>query len=65
MTSTSRHGPAWALPCGLLGDDVQALHDALADAGVKILQPPTAGPFGLTFTFADPDGYAVTVHDKH
>jgi len=20
------------------------------------------GPFGLTFTFADPDGYAVTIH---
>ena len=22
------------------------------------------GPFGRTFTFTDPDGYAVTIHDK-
>ena len=22
------------------------------------------GPFGRTFTFADPDGYQVTVHDR-
>jgi hypothetical protein len=29
---------------------------------VPILVAPFAGPFGLTFTFADPDGYAVTIH---
>ncbi|MGD0377151.1 MAG: VOC family protein, partial [Streptosporangiaceae bacterium] len=22
------------------------------------------GPFGRTFTFADPDGYQVTLHDR-
>jgi predicted enzyme related to lactoylglutathione lyase len=45
-------------------DAVQELHDALANAGTPILRAPEPGPFGLTFTFADPDGYAVTVHDK-
>ena len=25
---------------------------------------PFDGPFGRTFTFPDPDGYAVTVHDQ-
>ena len=25
---------------------------------------PAPSPFGLMFTFADPDGYAVTVHEK-
>jgi predicted enzyme related to lactoylglutathione lyase len=45
-------------------DDAQALHDALAAAGVPIPVVPFDGPFGRTFTFRDPDGYAVTVHDR-
>jgi len=31
---------------------------------VTILQEPFEGPFGMTFVFQDPDGYAVTVHDR-
>jgi len=45
-------------------DDAQALHDALAAVGVPILAAPVEGPFGRTFTFSDPDGYAVTIHDR-
>lgn len=45
-------------------DDSQVLHDQLAAAGVPILTPPIDGPFGRTFTFADPDGYAITIHDQ-
>lgn len=45
-------------------DDVRQLHDSLAATGTPILRAPEPGPFGLTFTFADPDGYAITVHDK-
>jgi len=44
--------------------DVQQLHDALAAAGTPIVVAPFDGPFGLTFTFADPDGYLVTLHDR-
>ena len=44
--------------------DAQALHDDLAAAGVPIVAPPFDSPFGRTFTFTDPDGYAVTIHDK-
>jgi predicted enzyme related to lactoylglutathione lyase len=44
--------------------DAQALHDTLGAAGVPIATPPFDGPFGRTFTFTDPDGYAVTIHDK-
>ena len=44
-------------------DDAQILHDSLAEAGVEILRAPAPSPFGLTFTFADPDGYAVTLHE--
>jgi predicted enzyme related to lactoylglutathione lyase len=48
----------------LLADDSQSLHDELATAGVPIVAPPTDGPFGRTFTFTDPQGYAITIHDK-
>ncbi|MFS1299618.1 VOC family protein [Streptosporangium longisporum] len=44
-------------------DDAQALHDRLVTAGVPIMTPPVDGPFGRTFTFQDPDGYAITLHD--
>ncbi|OBI10886.1 glyoxalase [Mycobacterium sp. E2462] len=44
--------------------DVQAIHDALVAGGHAIVSPPIDGPFGRTFTFADPDGYHVTLHDR-
>ena len=47
----------------LLSTDAQELHDSLAAAGVEIVAPPVDGPFGRTFTFTDPDGYSITIHD--
>ena len=44
--------------------DVQEIHDALAADGHAIVSGPIDGPFGRTFTFADPDGYHVTLHDR-
>jgi catechol 2,3-dioxygenase-like lactoylglutathione lyase family enzyme len=44
--------------------DVQAIHDALAADGHTIVSEPIDGPFGRTFTFADPDGYQITLHDR-
>ena len=44
--------------------DVQAIHDALVADGHTIVSAPIDGPFGRTFTFADPDGYRVTLHDR-
>ncbi|MGW4805960.1 VOC family protein [Kitasatospora sp. NPDC004272] len=44
--------------------DVQAIHDALAADGHPVVSAPVDGPFGRTFTFADPDGYHVTLHDR-
>ncbi|MEU5696280.1 VOC family protein [Actinosynnema sp. NPDC020468] len=43
---------------------VQAIHDALVADGRVIVSGPVDGPFGRTFTFVDPDGYWVTLHDK-
>jgi len=42
----------------------QDVHDALAADGVTITSQPIDGPFGRTFTFADPDGYQITLHDR-
>jgi predicted enzyme related to lactoylglutathione lyase len=44
--------------------DGQAAHDALSQAGVTIIRAPYDGPFGRTFTFADLDGYAITVYER-
>jgi catechol 2,3-dioxygenase-like lactoylglutathione lyase family enzyme len=44
--------------------EVQVIHDALVADGHRIVSAPMDGPFGLTFTFADPDGYHVTLHDR-
>jgi predicted enzyme related to lactoylglutathione lyase len=44
--------------------EAQQIHDALAAAGVEIASAPIDGPFGRTFTFVDPDGYSITLHDK-
>jgi predicted enzyme related to lactoylglutathione lyase len=44
--------------------DVQAIHDRLVADGHTIVADPIDGPFGRTFTFADPDGYRITLHDR-
>ncbi|MFB8210627.1 VOC family protein [Streptomyces sp. NPDC056010] len=48
----------------LRATDVQAIHDALVADGHTIVSAPIDGPFGRTFTFADPDGYHITLHDR-
>jgi predicted enzyme related to lactoylglutathione lyase len=57
-------GPGAGVVLWLGADDAQAVHDRLAARGVPVTVPPFDGPFGRTFTFTDPDGYAVTVHDQ-
>ncbi len=44
--------------------EVQAIHDTLVRDGHTIVSAPIDGPFGRTFTFADLDGYHVTLHDR-
>ena len=45
-------------------DDAEGVHARLVDAGVAIAQEPFEGPFGLQFSFRDPDGYVVTIHAR-
>jgi catechol 2,3-dioxygenase-like lactoylglutathione lyase family enzyme len=59
-----RPRPGAGVALWLHAPDAQKLHDELDGAGVSIVSPPSDGPFGRMFTFIDPDGYAVTIHDK-
>ncbi|TBN55534.1 VOC family protein [Glaciihabitans arcticus] len=43
--------------------EAQQVHDRLVADGYTITAPPIDGPFGRQFTFADPDGYQITLHD--
>ncbi len=60
----ARPYPGIGVALWLHADDAPALHDSLAAAGVPITVAPFDSPFGRTFTFTDPDGYAVTIHDQ-
>jgi len=59
-----RPRPGAGVALWLAADDAQALHDDLVTAGVPVLAAPATTPFGTAFTFADLDGYAITVHDQ-
>jgi predicted enzyme related to lactoylglutathione lyase len=56
--------PGQGMALWLHAPDAEDIHDALAAAGTTIVSAPVDGPFGRTFTFADPDGYQVTLHDR-
>jgi predicted enzyme related to lactoylglutathione lyase len=62
LASASRPGIGVAV--WLHATEVQSIHDALVADGHPIVSEPVDGPFGRTFTFADPDGYHVTLHDR-
>lgn len=44
--------------------EARAVYEALTAEGVTIAVEPVDGPFGWTFTFVDPDGYRITLHDR-
>ena len=44
--------------------DAQAVYERVKSAGVPIVHEPFDGPFGRTFTLADPYGYKITVYES-
>ena len=52
----------WGVSLWFAHDDVDAFHAQLVEADVPIATPPADGPFGRFFSFSDPDGYMLTVH---
>ncbi len=61
LSATDKLG--WGTAIWLHCEDSAGLHSQLVERGVRIVQPVTPGPFGNTFSFEDPDGYVLTVHD--
>lgn len=55
--------PGLGVALWLAAKNAADLHAHLEADGVPIITEPFDGPFGLTFVFRDPDGYAVTVHE--
>lgn len=53
----------WGVALWLKCDDAQRLYESLEVEGVRMANEPFDGPFGCTFSFVDPDGYTITVHD--
>ena len=47
----------------LRASDSKLLHADLKKRGVTIVDDLRESPFGMTFSFRDPDGYVITVHD--
>lgn len=56
--------PGLGISLWLHATNVQEIHDRLAADGHTIVSAPIDGPFGRTFTFADLDGYHITLHDR-
>ena len=52
----------WGIALWFKCENADSLCASLAEQGVLIMQHPVDGPFGRTFSFIDPDGYAITVH---
>jgi predicted enzyme related to lactoylglutathione lyase len=58
-----RPNPGQGVIIWFRSDNAVALHTLLKERGVPITTDLADGPFGKTFTFRDPDGYLITVHD--
>ena len=55
--------PGYGVILWFHSDDAVALLKLLKERNVPIVQDLADGPFGKMFTFRDPDGYLITVHD--
>jgi predicted enzyme related to lactoylglutathione lyase len=54
--------PGTGVALWLAVEDADALHDRLVSVGVEVLGPVSDSPFGRTFAFIGPEGYALTAH---
>jgi predicted enzyme related to lactoylglutathione lyase len=61
-TDLSAGPPRLGVSISLRAEDTQALHDQLNAHDVPVLTAPFGIPFGRTFVFQDPDGYAMAIH---
>ncbi len=62
-SGTRFEGPGRGILIWFRTSDATALHGELKERGVHIVEGLRKSPFGMTFSFEDPDGYVLTVHD--
>ena len=55
--------PGQGIIIWLRTSDAASLHDELKGRGVFIIDDLRKSPFGMTFSFKDPDGFVIAVHD--
>jgi predicted enzyme related to lactoylglutathione lyase len=55
--------PGQGIIIWLRTSDATRLYNELNGRAVPIVDDLRKGPFGMTFSFKDPDGYVMTVHD--
>jgi Lactoylglutathione lyase and related lyases len=61
--TSSRERPGHGVIVWLRTSDATALHAELQGRGVPIVEELRQSPFGMTFSFRDPDGYVLAVYD--
>ena len=61
--STLAPSPSQGIILWFRASNAASLNARLKERGVHITSALADGPFGKTFTFRDPDGYLITVHD--
>ncbi|GAB4206931.1 MAG: VOC family protein [Roseiflexaceae bacterium] len=62
LAATDKLG--WGVALWFACDNADELCATLQARDVPIVQPLLDGPFGRMFSFLDPDGYRVTVHQN-
>ena len=55
--------PGQGIVIFLRTSDATAVHAGLKERAVPIVEALRKSPFGMTFSFRDPDGYVMVVHD--
>ena len=55
--------PGHGIIVWLRASDAAAMCKRLKERGVPITEDLRRSPFGMTFSFKDPDGYVLAVHD--
>jgi predicted enzyme related to lactoylglutathione lyase len=55
--------PGQGIIVWLKTSDATALHEDFQRRGIPIVDELRKSPFGMTFSFRDPDGYVLSVHD--
>ena len=55
--------PGQGIIIWLRATNATSLHDELRERAVPIVADLRKSPFGMTFSFKDPDGYVIAIHD--